>query len=97
MDDLKDMIEVQISKAAGTSCVQPCASLLRAALLMACMILCRLPNVTPDDLDELADMMEVEVSEAADWQDADLRRLVRSCSELLAERLGKLQQLLKER
>ena len=64
---------------------------------MACLCLYRLPNVTPDDLDELADMMEVEVSEAASWQDADLCRLVRSCSRLLAERLGKLQQLLRER
>ena len=77
--------------------MRTCASLLRAALLMACMILCRLPNVTPDDLDELADMMEVEVCEADKWQDADLRRLVKSCSELLADQLGKLQQLLKER
>ena len=73
------------------------ASLPTAALLMACMIPCRLPNVTPDDLDELAGMMEVQVSEAAGWPDAELRRLVRSCSQLLAERLGRLQQLLKER
>ncbi|CAK0770811.1 hypothetical protein CVIRNUC_003804 [Coccomyxa viridis] len=57
----------------------------------------KLPNVTPDDLDELADMMEVQVSEAAGWQDAELRRLVRRSSEPLAERLGRLQQLLKER
>ena len=61
------------------------------------MVLRRLPNVTPDDLGELAEMMEVQVSEAADWQDAELRRLVRSCSEPLAERLRKLQQLLKEK
>ena len=77
--------------------MQTCSSLPTAALLMACMVLRRLPNVTPDDLDELADMMEVQVSKAADWQDAELCRLVRSCSEPLAERLGKLQQLLKER
>ena len=77
--------------------MRTCASLSTAALLMACMIPCRLPSVTPDDLDELADMMEVQVSKAADWEDAELRRLVRSCSEPLAERLGRLQQLLKER
>ena len=27
------------------------------------------------------DMMEVQVSKAADWEDAELRRLVKSCSE----------------
>lgn len=77
--------------------MRTCAGLPTAALLMAGMIACRLPNVTPDDLDELADMMEVQVSEAAGWQDAELRRLVRRSSEPLAERLGRLQQLLKER
>ena len=40
-------------------------------------------------------MMEVTVDKPGDLQEPDVRKHIQGCSLLLAERLGKLQQLLK--
>lgn len=60
-------------------------------------MLCRVPGITPDDLDELGDMMEVTVDSRGKLQEPEVTRRVRGCAELLAERLSKLHGLLKQR
>lgn len=60
------------------------------------VLACRLPGVTPDDLEELAEMMEVTVAQSAGQQESHVIKLVRGSSVALAERLSQLQQLLKQ-
>lgn len=60
-------------------------------------MLCRVPGITPDELDELGDMMEVTVKTTGTMQEPELTKHVRGCAEHFAERLGKLHALLKQR
>ncbi len=60
-------------------------------------MLCRVPGITPDDLDELGDMMEVTVKSRGTLLEPELRKHVRGCAELFAERLSKLHGILKQR
>ncbi|CAL5222993.1 g5437 [Coccomyxa viridis] len=57
----------------------------------------KVPGITPDDLDELGDMMEVTVKTTGSMQEPQLRKHVRGCAEVFAERLSKLHGLLKQR
>ena len=61
------------------------------------VLLCRVPGITPDDLDELKDIMEVTVEARGDMGEPEVRKHVRGCAEQFAERLSKLQGLLKQR
>ena len=58
-----------------------------------------LANISPDELDELGDLMKVAVVERDDGISSDLEvtRPVKSMAQKLQEQLTKLHQLLKER
>ena len=60
-------------------------------------MLCRVPGITPDDLDEMGDMMNVTVKTRGAMQEPELAKHVRGCAKLFAERLRKLHALLKQR
>ena len=60
-------------------------------------LLYRVPGITPDDLDELKDMMEVTVEARGGLEEPEVTKHVRACAEQFGERLSKLQGLLKQR
>lgn len=58
-----------------------------------------LANVSPDELDELGDLMKITVTDKAEGisSDAELKRAVKSIAEKLEQQFTKLHQLLKEK
>ena len=59
---------------------------------------CRLPGISPDDIDDLGDMLEVSVKEREEacGSEADVVRLVKGLQPQLQAKLRELQTLLKE-
>jgi len=58
-----------------------------------------LANVSPDELDELGDLIKITITDRAEVtsSDAELKQAVKSIAEKLEEQFTKLHQLLKER
>ena len=81
----------------------PLSYLYSPAYLQLCIVSeacgCRLPGISPDDIDDLGDMLEVSVKERGEGcgSEADVVRLVKGLEAQLQAKMQELQRMLREK